>query len=123
MWDGWSAQNLLSKGLSALAGAVLCSTTGTWHRAECPGALGLEPSSKAKGVLEVPNPLRRQVMQLFEVSTRLLKFDDVVEAQHGAADEGRCFSRVWRLENTWRSSSKRIRSCGGSLRSTEDLGS
>ncbi|CAK9087884.1 unnamed protein product [Durusdinium trenchii] len=34
----------------------------------------------AKGVLEVPNPLRKQVMELFEVSTRLLKFDAPVEA-------------------------------------------
>eukprot|EP00434_Breviolum_minutum_P014007 symbB.v1.2.012352.t1/scaffold854.1/size229663/6 len=36
--------------------------------------------SEAKGVLEVPNQLRRQVMQLFEVSTRLLQFDGPVEA-------------------------------------------
>ncbi|CAJ1424303.1 unnamed protein product, partial [Effrenium voratum] len=34
----------------------------------------------AKGTLEVPNPLRRQVMQLFEVSTRLLQFVGPVEA-------------------------------------------
>ncbi|CAE7267628.1 CCA1, partial [Symbiodinium sp. CCMP2592] len=34
----------------------------------------------AKGVLEVPPPLRRQVMLLFEVSTRVLKYAAPVEA-------------------------------------------
>eukprot|EP00930_Biecheleria_cincta_P074299 TRINITY_DN61501_c0_g1_i1.p1 TRINITY_DN61501_c0_g1~~TRINITY_DN61501_c0_g1_i1.p1 ORF type:complete len:694 (-),score=139.06 TRINITY_DN61501_c0_g1_i1:304-2385(-) len=33
----------------------------------------------AKGVLEVPNPLKRQVMLLFEVSLRLLRYDAPVE--------------------------------------------
>lgn len=33
----------------------------------------------AKGVLEVPNPLKRQVMILFEVSLRLLQYDAPVE--------------------------------------------